>query len=96
MTTQNRQLLLELANEAEKQIPVIATNKSLAIFYEYYARILAFEKSDPQRAFEFFDKSLEVYPASENTSICPQRILAQVHGFDSAHLQQFKDVACSE
>ena len=92
VTSENRQTLLALAAQAERDIPVMVTNKSLAVFYEYYGRILMKEDADAGRALAYFERSIAIYPASENTSICPHRRIAKTYGFEPVH--EFKDVAC--
>jgi hypothetical protein len=90
----NRAMLLALAAEAARQIPEVATNKSRAILHEYYGRLLRLEDADAGEAFSHFEQSLALYPASENTSICGHRALADRFGFESAYLQQFRNVPC--
>ena len=94
VSPQNRGALLALAAQAELEIPEVVSNKSLAVFYEYYGRILKFEPEDAAIAMTYFEKSIDVYPSTQNTSICPLRSLAQQHGFKSDNVLNFGDVAC--
>jgi hypothetical protein len=50
-----------------------ASNKSLAVLYEYYGRILMYDKADPQLG-SLFKRSIAFYPGSENISVRPRRI----------------------
>lgn len=65
-----KQVLLDLASSASKQVPDFATPESIAVFYELYARAELFPPADLDAAEHFFEKSLEAYPSHLNTSIC--------------------------
>ncbi len=91
---ENRGRLLALAAEAAQQIPRVATNKSRAIFHEYFGRLLGLEEADAREAFTHFERSIALYPAEDNTSICKHRALVADFGFDSAYVQQFRSVSC--
>ena len=64
-------ILSEIAHAAEAQIPAFATIESLAVFYEFYGRIMMMEPADSKRAIRYFEQSIDTYPVPENTSICP-------------------------
>jgi Protein O-mannosyl-transferase TMEM260-like len=66
-----RDSLLEIAKAAEKQIPPFATSESLAVFYEFYGRIMAMQPADNPGAISHFERSIDTYPVPGNTSICP-------------------------
>ena len=68
---EQKQVLLDLAEQASRQIPNFATRQSLAVFYELYGRANMFEPANLGAAEKYFEKSVAVYPLAENTSICP-------------------------
>ena len=66
-----RLFLADMVRRAEKQIPASITSESLAVFYEFYGRIMTMEPADNIKAIGYFEKSIDAYPVSNNTSICP-------------------------
>jgi len=66
-----KHFLIEIARAAEEQIPPFATSESLAVFYEFYGRIMTMEPADNRKAISYFEKSIDTYPIPNNTSICP-------------------------
>lgn len=77
-----RARMLELASLAEKDIPNMISNKNLAIFHEYYGQLLAQDQTSMKEAIEHLEKSISIYPASENASICKLKELV-----DERHLE---------
>ena len=65
-----KKVLIDLAAQAERQLPEFATPQSLAVFYELYGRIELLAPANPALAERYFRKSIEAYPIRENTSIC--------------------------
>jgi hypothetical protein len=63
--------LSEIAQAAEAQIPPFATRESLAVFYEFYGRIMMMEPANNKKAISYFEQSIDTYPVPDNTSICP-------------------------
>lgn len=88
---------LELAALAENEIPSMASNKILAVFYEYYGRLLSQDQSKLSEAVAYLKKSVSTYPASENTAICHLRQLVKQQKLDHPKiLKQFDLDECEE
>jgi hypothetical protein len=94
VTSGNRGVLLDIASQAASNIPRHATNQSVAVFYEYYGRVLMLNDADSDRALGYFERSLASYPSEENTSICPQRMLAKDLQRTDQWVSQFREVPC--
>ena len=75
-----KQVLLELAADAARQVPDFATPQSLAVFYELYGRIEMMAPANPGMAADYFARSIDAYPVRENTSICELRAVYAKEG----------------
>jgi hypothetical protein len=62
--------LEELANQAVSNIPTEAPRQSQGLIYEYLGRIALLPPADKTLAATYFKRSLEIYPASTNLSLC--------------------------
>ena len=92
-----KHFLTAIARAAEAQIPPYVTRESLAVFYEYYGRIMAMEPADHPSAISYFEKSIATYPVADNTSICPLAKLYRLGtGLAEAEIlsQRFPESAC--
>ncbi len=70
-SVRQREVLVDLAQKAEKEIPYYASLQSLAVFYELVGRVHGLTPESVELAIEYYHRSIEAWPVNENTSICP-------------------------
>jgi hypothetical protein len=66
-----REVLVQLAAQAEAEIPYYATLQSLAVFYELVGRVHALSPDNVELSIAYYRRSIEAWPVNANTSICP-------------------------
>lgn len=66
-----RAVLVQLAAQAEAEIPYYATLQSLAVFYELVGRVHALSPDNVELSIAYYRRSIEAWPVNANTSICP-------------------------
>ncbi len=89
VSNDNRSDLLRMARLADAQIPEMASNASLAVFYDYFAQLLEMDSLQAEQAMTYYEKSVRAYPSEENQSICNGRRLARVANLSDKQFTRF-------
>lgn len=68
-----KMMLKQLGDEAANSLPPGSSRQVRSVLHEYRGRIERLPPQNLELARQFFERSLEIYPLNENTSICPLR-----------------------